>query len=436
MRSISPALFLSLSLVLSFPVTLVAQDPSGYWEGDMVQQGDVLPVAIVFQRGPSGLTGTWSAPSMRALDVPLSAIRFEGRSVHFELAGDQSSTVFEGELRGDSLVGRFTGGEGQGTFAVGRRTPRRLGYREEEARFSNGTLQLVGTLLLPLTPGRHPAVVFVHGSGPEARHGSRFLADYLARYGVAALIFDKRGVGGSGGDWRRATLEELADDALAGVGLLRGRPEVDSARVGIYGHSQGGLVAPLAASRSNEVGFLIAGATYGGVVFEQDLYRVNNSLRASAFSEADQRSAMAFYRRFIEVARTRQGMDALERAADSVRHTAWYAWLGIPPRDHWLWAFYPPVGNFDPLPTWERVKVPVLLLYGQEDRLIPVDSSIRRIGRALDAGGNRRWSAVILPRAAHNLTVSPRPGEAFEWRRVANGLPELVLGWIRVQTAP
>lgn len=429
-------LFLSLSLVLCGPVFTAAQDLRGHWEGDMVQQGSVLPVAIVLLRGPSGLTGTWSAPSMRALGIPLSGIRFEARSVHFELVGDQSSTVFDGEIRGDSLVGRFKGGEGEGTFAVARRASPHPGYREEEVRFTNGAVQLAGTLLLPLSSGHHPALVFVHGSGPEGRHGSRFLADYLARHGVAALIFDKRGVGGSGGDWRRARLEDLADDALAGVQLLRGRLEVDSGRVGIYGHSQGGLVAPLAASRSHQVGFLIAGGTHGGVVFEQDLYRVENSLAASDFSEADQRSAMAFYRRFIEVARTGQGMEALERAADSVRHTGWYKWLGIPPRDHWLWTFYPPIGNFDPLPVWAHVKGPVLLLYGQEDRLVAVDSSLRRIGRALDAGGNRRWSAVILPRAAHNFTVSPRPGEAFEWRRVANGLPELVLGWIRVQAAP
>lgn len=118
---------------------------------------------------------------MRALDVPLTAIRFEGRSVHFELAGDQSSTVFDGMIRGDSLVGRFTGGEGEGTFAVARRAPPPLGYREEEVRFTNGVVQLAGTLLLPLTPGRHPALVLVHGSGPEGRHGSRFLADHLAR---------------------------------------------------------------------------------------------------------------------------------------------------------------------------------------------------------------------------------------------------------------
>jgi pimeloyl-ACP methyl ester carboxylesterase len=429
-----PACLTLLLLAPSAPAS--AQSPSGDWQGEMVQQGARLAVTIEFRPDPAGLTGTWSAPTMRALGVPLATIRIDGSAVHFELVGDQSTTVFEGRLRDDSLVGRFAGGEGQGTFALARRPATRPAYREEEVRFTNGAVALAGTLLLPIAAGPHPAVVFVHGSGPEGRFGSRFLADHLARHGVAALIFDKRGVGASGGDWRQATLDDLARDALAGVRLLRARGDIDSTRIGIYGHSQGGLVAPLMAVQSRDVAFVIACASYGGPVYEQDLYRVENSLKASELSQADQRRAMEFYRRFIAVARTGQGIDALERAGDSVRAEAWYQWLGIPPRDHWLWTFYPPIGNFDPLPVWARVRVPVLLIYGQEDQLIPVDLSIRGIGRALESAANDRWGSVILPRAAHNFTVSPRAGEPFEWRQVARGLPELVLGWVRVQVGP
>jgi pimeloyl-ACP methyl ester carboxylesterase len=248
---------------------------------------------------------------------------------------------------------------------------------------------------------------------------------------VAALIFDKRGVGESTGDWMHSTLEDLAGDAVAAVDLLRARAGINAERVGIYGHSQGGLVAPIAAALSSHVGFIVAGATYGGIVFEQDLYRVGNSLKHSELSAPDQAKAWSFYQRFINVARTGQGIDALLAAGDAVRGEAWYQWLGIPPKENWLWAFYPPVGNFNPLPVWQRVVVPVLLIYGQNDQLVPVDTSLVRIGRALDRGGNTRWAAVILPRAAHNFTISPAPGEAFEWRRVAPGLPEMVLGWVK-----
>jgi len=284
------ASLLPLALAALSAPRAAAQDLAGHWEGEMVQQGSRLDVTLDFARGPAGLTATWSAPSMRALEIPLSAVRLDGQKVHFELVGDQNSTVFEGELRRDSIAGRFSGGEGEGTFAFARVTAPALPYREEEVRFANGSVQLAGTLLIPLRPGRHAAVVFVHGSGPEGRFGARFLAVHLARHGVGALIFDKRGVGASGGDWHRASLEDLADDATAGVRLLSARPEVDSARIGIYGHSQGGLIAPLAVTRSTGLSFLIAGGTYGGDVYEQDLYRVENALKSSGLSEADQRN--------------------------------------------------------------------------------------------------------------------------------------------------
>lgn len=425
---LSAASFLAIGLLRA--PTLAAQI-SPHWEGVMIQQGSALPISLDFITTGATLTATWSAPSMRALRIPLQRVSLTGTRLHFALVGDENTTIFEGELKGDSLVGTFNGGEGNGTLLLAQRPAPEPAYREEEVSFSNGAVKLAGTLLVPVSPGRHPAVVFVHGSGPEGRFASRYLAEHLAGHGVAALIFDKRGVGTSTGDWMHSTLEDLAGDAVAGVELLRTRPEIAGDRVGIYGHSQGGLIAPIAAARSRHVAFIVAGATYGGTVYEQDLYRVSRSLKRSDLSEADQAKAFAFYRRFIDVARTGVGIDALLASGDAVKSEAWYQWLGIPPRSHWLWSFYPPVGNFDPIPVWKQVTVPTLLLYGQNDQLIPVDTSLARIGRALDQGGNTRWAAVILPRAAHNLTISPAPGEPFEWRRVAPGLPDIVLGWVK-----
>jgi pimeloyl-ACP methyl ester carboxylesterase len=428
-----PLLALPLAITLLTDLPLAAQTIAPHWEGVMLQEGSPLPISLDFTRRDTTLTATWSAPSMRALRIPLQRIRVNGNTVHFALVGDENSTEFEAELKGDSLVGRFSGGEGNGSLLMVKKPVPVPAYREEEVSFSNGAVKLAGTLLTPASSGRHPAVVFVHGSGPEGRFASRFLAEHLAGNGVATLIFDKRGVGTSTGDWKSSTLEDLAADAVAAVDLLRTRPGIDGDRIGIYGHSQGGLIAPIAATRSPHVAFIVAGATYGGTVFEQDLYRVSNSLKRSELTEADQAKAFAFYRRFIQAARTGAGIDALLASGDSVKAEAWYQWLGIPPREHWLWSFYPPVGNFDPLPVWQRVTVPTLLLYGQNDQLIPVDTSLVRIGRALDRGGNTRWAAVILPRAAHNLTISPAPGEPFEWRRVAPGLPDIVLGWVKGQ---
>jgi hypothetical protein len=423
--------WLAVSSVLAgAPTTRPVDQLSGYWEGVMTRERAALPVTLTFAAGADGYTGTWSAPSMRALGVPLKSVVVKGLEARFELAGDQSSTLFEGRIQGKRLAGRFSEGEGKGIFELTRKPAPTPVYREVEAGFANGEVKLAGTLLLPPAPGPRPGVVFVQGAGAEGRHGSRYLADALARRGIAALIYDKRGVGASGGDWRKATPADLADDAVAAVRWLAGREEVDGRRIGIYGHSQGGLIAPLAATRSPDVAFVVAGATYGGWFYEQDLYRVENALRASEFTKAEQAEALAFYRKFVEVARTKKGMNRFEKEAEPVRARPWFEWLGIPPRDHWVWEFYPPFGNSDSLAVWQLVRVPVLLIYGEEDQVLPVGLSLWRIGLALDAGGNHQCGSVILPRASHDFTIRPRAGGPFEWPRVAPGLGDLVAGWV------
>ena len=114
-------------------------------------------------------------------------------------------------------------------------------------------------MYLPLSGPPAPAVVFVHGAGAAVR-GDRYheLARHFARKGVAALIYDKRGCGASTGDWTRAGMHDLAEDALACVRLLRGRADVNPNRVGLWGLSQGASVIPIAAGRTPNVAFLIA----------------------------------------------------------------------------------------------------------------------------------------------------------------------------------
>src|SRR5262249_31118792 len=134
-------------------------------------------------------------------------------------------------------------------------------YKQEEVSFQNGEVKLAGTLLTPLKKGRRPAVVFFHGSGPQTRESYlRFFADLFARRGVVALIYDKRGTGASTGEvWYRTgdRFDVLAADALSGVRFLLSRPEVDPKKIGLWGLSQGGWLAPLAASRSKDIAFLI-----------------------------------------------------------------------------------------------------------------------------------------------------------------------------------
>jgi alpha-beta hydrolase superfamily lysophospholipase len=133
---------------------------------------------------------------------------------------------------------------------------------------------LGGTIVFPVGAGPFPGIVFLHGSGAEGRWASRYLAHEFARRGVAALIYDKRGVGRSTGDWRTASFVDLVGDAVAAVEALRSQLRVASDRVGIHGHSQGGTIAPWVASKDQHVAFVVASAAGGGSMADMEILLV------------------------------------------------------------------------------------------------------------------------------------------------------------------
>ncbi len=404
----------------------------GHWDGTLLREGAQLAVSFDFFTGAKGIEGTFSAASQRALGIPLDTVTINGTLVRFVLDG---TLVFNGTLSAAALRGDFQDRDAPGTFALRRSIPAPLPYRSTEITFRNGDVALAGTLFIPTGARRHPAAVFNHGSGPEARFASRFWADYLARRGIATLIYDKRGVGKSTGDWTQSNFDDLADDALAAVHALQRQPGVNSRQVGIYGHSQGGTIAPLIASRSKDVAFVIAAAAIGMPVYQQDLFRVRNELRASGLAESDVTEAMRVYSAWLDVARTGVGRDRLGNVVDSARGRPWFSEIEPPPDDHWLWKWYPAIGNYNGVVFWERVTVPVLLVYGEQDDNTPVRESIAAIEAALVKAGNQHFTPIILPKAAHNLTVRPEPGQPFEWWRVAPGYADVLVDWIRGRTS-
>lgn len=122
------------------------------------------------------------------------------------------------------------------------RTARRVDIeRREDVRFSNGDVQLAGTLISPITPGPHPAVILVHASGPEDREYLLPFARFLIRHGMAVLGYDKRGVGGSTGDWNKASFDDLAGDVVAAFEYLRTRRDINRAQIGMLGWSHWGI---------------------------------------------------------------------------------------------------------------------------------------------------------------------------------------------------
>jgi dienelactone hydrolase len=284
-------------------------------------------------------------------------------------------------------------------------------YRTEEVVVRNGETELGGTLYLPAGKGPHPAVVFIHGSGPSTRENVRFFAELFARHGIAALAHDKRDVGGGAAEFARR--DQLVGDALAAVELLRARPDIDPARVGLWGGSLGGGLAARAAARSKSVAFIIS-VSGGGVSLAQFRdYQLANRLRARGFSETEVREAMGVVEELHEYARhggkDRERMQAaLDRAFERPWARAVLPRRAPSPDDGEPWAQWSDLDGSAVL-DWERVNVPVLAVWGARDALVPVEPSAANIRAALERAGNRDVTIRVVPDADHNLML---PGAA------------------------
>jgi uncharacterized protein len=362
----------------------------------------------------------------------LNAVRLRADHVGFTLCDDD---VFDGTLRGDEIRGTFKGSDGEGTFALHRIAAPALPYREIALTVRSGNVTLAGTLLLPKTAGKHAAVLLMHGSGGQPRWGTnRYIGDRFARAGIAAWIYDKRGSGESTGDWRVASYQDFAHDALAGINMLILRPEIDSSRIGVIGHSEGGFVAPIVANLAQDkIAFIVSEDAAVGRVRDQDLYRVTNDIQAQEWSDADKKKALAIYALFLNTIAGDRPYAEFAAASSAAKDQPWFQYLGLPPHEHPFWTAYPLRANYDMSAPWGAVRCPTLLVYGERDALLPVTKSLTTIEAILDGNGVH-YAALIIPGAQHNLTIQPEDGQPFFWWRQAPGAVDTVVAWVEACT--
>jgi dienelactone hydrolase len=289
------------------------------------------------------------------------------------------------------------------------RATRRSYYRDEPVRLQHGDVSLAATLLVPNGRGPFPAVVLIQGSGTAGRDALLPFADAFARRGVAVLFHDRRGTGQSTGSLARATFDDLAGDALAGVGYLARRPEIDHRRIGLHGASLGGWVAPLAATRSPLVSFIIAEAVPTTTPEAHERLRVERQMQADGFRADVVASAVAFMDEKGRVGRSGEGWDALVQRMEQGRAEGWLRYTN-PPTSleslQWNWRH---VMSFDPVPVLEQVRVPVLALFGELDTIVSPALNRTRLEHALARAGNRDVTVRVLPGANHHF-LSARTG--------------------------
>jgi pimeloyl-ACP methyl ester carboxylesterase len=315
------------------------------------------------------------------------------------------------------------------------RTARRVDIeRREDVRFSNGDVQLAGTLITPTTQGPHPAVILVHASGAEDREYLLPFARFLIRHGVAVLGYDKRGVGASTGDWNKASFDDLAADVVAAFEYLKSRSDIRRAEIGMLGWSQAGWVMPLAATRAKDLGFLISISGAGVSGAETTIDQARNEMAANGMPPQMVDQIVELMTLQYNYLRTGEGWDRYLAARETIAARMG----GNPPKafpatqdDPYL-QFIRPLIVHDPAPTIRSLQLPVLALFGELDNNILPEKNRAAWNAALTAGGHRDYMLRILPKANHTL-LEAKVGNNAEMKSLQRFVPaysDVVLAWL------
>jgi dienelactone hydrolase len=415
---------------VAFTAALQAADkgqPVGTWLGHWTRAGATVDVTMRFSKSPTGYEGSFDSEGLRAMGIPVQNIVWKRPKLSWAVVSDSNTELYSGQLRGDALTGEFKQGNATGQFSFIRSKQAPPATRHEDITFMSSEVVLAGTIFVPAGKGRHPGIVFLHGSGPEGRWASNYLAESFARRGFAALTFDKRGVGKSGGDWQQAGFEELAADAAAAVDALSAKPYVAPGKVGIHGHSQGGILAPMVAARSDHLAFVIASPGSGLSMRETETFSVENSLGIKNLSPSEAQAAHAFVKAVMDTAFGGQPYEHAVEAWQQVQTRPWA--FGLPPRTHAYWSFSRKIAAYDALAYWRRVAAPTLLVFGEADERVPPRPSAARMAEAYLSGPGTSFKVLFFPGADHTFRVSANDGHAFSWPRTAPGYPEALIHW-------
>ncbi len=439
-------------------VDVAPSDIDGMWGGTLQSGNRSLRLVINITNTPYGLVTSWDSPDENARGLAASISR-KGAQVTFDSRPPVRAS-FEGKLdeARTTLDGTWSQGGNSAALVLTRernaavRDPKRpqnpvkpYPYREENVSYENATagITLAATLTIPPGSGPFPAVVLITGSGAQNRDetiaGHRpflVLADYLTRRGIAVLRADDRGVGQSGGNYAAATTADFATDTAAGVRYLRTRREVNLKRIGLVGHSEGGLIAPLVAGRDHDIAFIVlmAGSGIPGdeIIVEQGALMMK-AIGVSA-EQIDVNSGRE--REVLRIVKNEQDPAVrnakLQAALDGVTPAA-----KIPEQIRALTSpWYRYFISYDPAIALKDVTCPVLAMNGERDLQVPAAQNLAAIKKALESAGNAHVTVVELPGLNH-LFQTARTGLPAEYEEIEETIApvalETVANWILKQ---
>jgi len=308
-------------------------------------------------------------------------------------------------------------------------------YKEEEITFKNDAMELSGTLVIPATKGSHPAVILVHGSGPVTRDFYGPLSYLLVRNGIAVLSYDKRGIGKSTGHWLDQSFEDLASDVLAGINFLKNRKEIQSDKIGLWGISQGGWIVPLAAAQSKDVAFAILVSAAGVTPAEQTLMSTEAEMHAQDVAEDKIKAAVAETKTQIDSLNSEEAKKEFETQVEKLKSEGNQKLLNSSGLENPRFLlFYRRIMNFQTIPNLQKLMCPTLVIYGDKDRVVPVQGNKEKLEKALEK--NRDITFKVFPDGDHALllTKTGSTQEYFYSNQFVPGFFQLMVNWLHDKT--
>ncbi len=448
----------NVSALLLLTATIgFAQSPAGRWLGTLEVGPTKLRLALHVEAAANGgFNAKVDSLDQGAMGIPVTSVKRDNRNLTFSLSGINASYTAEISSDGSQMTGTWEQGGVSMPLTLKRtdQIPEILRpqeplkpypYKEENVSYLNSSagIQLAGTFTTPAGTAPFPAVLLITGSGPQNRDeellGHRpflVISDYLTRHGIAVLRVDDRGIGQSTGSFAKATTADFATDVQAGVAWLKTCPEIDHARIGLIGHSEGGIIAPLVASQSAEVAFIVmlAGTAVPGdqVLTEQQML-VSKSMGVPGEVVAQNRvlneKLFAILRGESKPAEAEKKLTAAAREA-----------LAQMPEDQrklvqpgleaqvtsanspWFRYFL----TYDPGPALRKLHCPVLAMNGELDVQVSARQNLPVIAKALEDAGNRDYEIVKLPKLNH-LFQTATTGSPSEYAAISETISPVAL---------
>ncbi|MCX6219435.1 MAG: alpha/beta fold hydrolase [Bacteroidia bacterium] len=464
MKNIAVVLVLVMSVL-----GLYGQEITGQWNGALKVQGMQLRIVFNITGNDKGYSSTMDSPDQGAKGIPVTTTTFGDSKLKLEIPNMRIE--YNGELKENMITGTFKQNGMEFPLNLSKEKIEKqivkrsqnpvqpYPYYSEEVTFPNGKagITLAGTLTMPSKEGKYPAVILITGSGPQNRDEELMghkpflvLSDYLTRQGIAVLRYDDRGVGQSKGDFKSATTLDFASDVESAIAYLKTRAEILPKKIGLVGHSEGGIIAPMVAAGTKDVNFivLLAGTGIRGdklLLLQQELVA-----KAAGIPENEIQKSREINTKSFEIVIKSVNADTLKAdlrkfLAETMKNSPDYAKPKGMTDDDFIslqvnqiaspWMLY--FIKYDPAVALEKVKCPVLAINGDKDLQVPSKVNLPAIEKALKKGGNKQVTTKEFPGLNH-LFQECKTGSPSEYAEIDQTFSpvalDVVAKWILLKT--